>query len=162
MAAPVRAALLAALAALAFVVPLALSAAPARAAGPSEAKDWLATIERSPDLQKKLDDAVDALLARNRQLRPENVRLSVIDLHRAQTRASVPRRWRDKDLAALYFSALDIGLTRRDALRFLKHYFQRPLRDILRDEARLLDWLEGKAARLRARYLRKYAPGASA
>ncbi|MNZ51540.1 Lipopolysaccharide core heptose(I) kinase RfaP [compost metagenome] len=75
----------------------------------------------------------------------------MIDLHRAQTRAAVPTRWRNKDLAALYFSALDIGLTRRDKLRFLRAYFQRPLRDSLRDEARLLAWLEGKAAKLYAR-----------
>jgi hypothetical protein len=65
-------------------------------------------------------------------------RLSLIDLHRAQVREQTPRRWRDKDLAALYFSALDIGLTRRDGLRFLQDLFRRPLRDILRDESVLL------------------------
>ena len=102
------------------------------------------------------------LLHTDQAVTADDFRLSVIDLHRAQTRAAVPRRWRDKDLAALYFSALDIGLTRRDVLRFLRSYFQRPLRDTLRDEARLLAWLEAKAARLRERYLRKYAPGASA
>jgi hypothetical protein len=42
----------------------------------------------------------------------DNLRLSLIDLHRAQVRSATPRRWRDKDLAALYFSALHIGLTR--------------------------------------------------
>lgn len=102
------------------------------------------------------------LLHTDQPVSADDFRLSVIDLHRAQTRAAVPRRWRDKDLAALYFSALDIGLTRRDLLRFLQGYFRRPLRDILRDEARLLAWLEGKAAKLRERYLRKYAPGGSA
>lgn len=91
------------------------------------------------------------LLHTDRPVTADDFRLSVIDLHRAQTRHAVPRRWRDKDLAALYFSALDIGLTRRDLLRFLKGYFQRPLRDILRDEARLLGWLERKAAKLYAR-----------
>ncbi len=75
----------------------------------------------------------------------------MIDLHRAQTRDSTPKRWRDKDLAALYFSALDIGLTQRDKLRFLREYFQQPLRDILRQEAVLLRWLEAKAAKLYAR-----------
>lgn len=84
----------------------------------------------------------------------KSVRLSLIDLHRAQTRAATPRRWRDKDLAALYFSALDIGLTRRDRLRFLKNYFQRPLRRVLDEEAHLLDWLERKADKLYARKLR--------
>ncbi|MBD9482766.1 lipopolysaccharide core heptose(I) kinase RfaP [Pseudomonas sp. PDM14] len=81
----------------------------------------------------------------------DDFRLSVIDLHRAQVRRATPLRWRNKDLAALYFSALDIGLTRRDKLRFLKAYFRRPLREILRDEARLLGWLERKADTLYAR-----------
>ena len=88
------------------------------------------------------------LLHTDRPVTADDFRLSLIDLHRAQTRAATPHRWRDKDLAALYFSALDIGLTRRDKLRFLQGYFQRPLRDILRDEARLLAWLERKAAKL--------------
>lgn len=91
------------------------------------------------------------LLHTDRSVTADDFRLSVIDLHRAQTRAQLPRRWRDKDLAALYFSALDIGLTRRDKLRFLKTYFQRPLRQVLQDEARLLAWLERKAAKLYAR-----------
>ncbi len=87
-------------------------------------------------------------------------RLSLIDLHRAQVRTSTPRRWRDKDLAALYFSALDIGLTKRDRLRFLKTYFARPLRSVLHDESALLRHLEGESIRLMTRYQRKYAPGA--
>jgi heptose I phosphotransferase len=87
-------------------------------------------------------------------------RLSIIDLHRAQCRAATPRRWRDKDLASLYFSALEIGLTRRDFLRFLRGYFERPLRDILRDEAPLLRHLASEGERLMERYRRKYAPGA--
>ncbi len=78
----------------------------------------------------------------------DDFRLSVIDLHRAQTRDATPKRWRNKDLAALYFSALDIGLTRRDKLRFLRTYFRRPLREILRDEAGLLAWMERKAEKL--------------
>jgi heptose I phosphotransferase len=90
---------------------------------------------------------------------PERLRLSLIDLHRAQLRATTPRRWRDKDLAALYFSALDIGLTRRDLLRFLKRYFDRPLRAILRDEHSSLARLANEAERLRQRYLRRCAEG---
>ena len=49
-------------------------------------------------------------------------RAHVIDLHRAQCRDVVPKRWLIKDLAGLYFSAMDCGLTLRDVLRFLKHY----------------------------------------
>ena len=88
------------------------------------------------------------------------LKLSLIDLHRAQLREGTPRRWRDKDLASLYFSALEIGLTRRDRLRFLRIYFARDLRAILRDEAVLLESLTREADRLQARYLRKFAPGA--
>ncbi|EIK96942.1 lipopolysaccharide core heptose(I) kinase RfaP [Pseudomonas sp. M47T1] len=94
------------------------------------------------------------LLHTDKPVTPDDFRLSVIDLHRAQTRPAITRRWRNKDLAALYFSALDIGLTRRDKLRFLRGYFQQPLRQILKEEARLLAWLEGKAEKLYARKLR--------
>ncbi|MDR2188008.1 MAG: lipopolysaccharide core heptose(I) kinase RfaP [Azonexus sp.] len=88
---------------------------------------------------------------------PTAFRLSIIDLHRAQCRPATPRRWRDKDLASLYSSALEIGLTRRDYWRFLRDYFQRPLRDILRDEAPLLRHLRREGQRLLERYHRKFA-----
>lgn len=88
------------------------------------------------------------LLHTDKPVTADDLKLSVIDLHRAQTRPAITKRWRNKDLAALYFSALDIGLTRRDKLRFLKGYFQQPLRQILRDEAPLLARLEGKASKL--------------
>lgn len=96
------------------------------------------------------------LLHTDRPVTAADFRLSLIDLHRAQTRAATPSRWRNKDLSGLYFSALDIGLTRRDKLRFLQGYFRKPLREILRDEAALLSQLEGKAARL---YKRKQRYG---
>lgn len=89
-----------------------------------------------------------------------NFCLSLIDLHRAQLRSNTPRRWRDKDLAALHFSALDIGLTQRDRLRFLRAYFNAPLRHILHSETRLLTHLQHEGVRLQQRYLRRYAPGA--
>ncbi|MBN1142244.1 MAG: lipopolysaccharide core heptose(I) kinase RfaP [Deltaproteobacteria bacterium] len=85
------------------------------------------------------------------------IRLALIDLHRAQVRSSVPRRWRNKDLAGLYFSALEIGLTQRDLMRFLKIYFGLPLRDIFGNEAALLNQLRLKAQRLQVRFQRKYA-----
>ena len=94
------------------------------------------------------------LLHLDKPVTADDFKLSVIDLHRAQTRRVITPRWRNKDLAALYFSALDIGLTRRDKLRFLKGYFQQPLRDILAREAKLLKWLEIKADKLYQRKLR--------
>lgn len=70
------------------------------------------------------------------------VKCFLIDLHRAQMRAKVPQRWLIKDLAGLYFSSKEAGLTQRDLLRFMKHYRQQPLRDILRDEHDL--WMKVK------------------
>lgn len=64
----------------------------------------------------------------------ENCKLYVIDLHRAQIRSQTPIRWIIKDLAGLYFSSLDIGLTRRDCLRFIKAYRNKPLREVLNKE----------------------------
>jgi heptose I phosphotransferase len=60
-----------------------------------------------------------------------NLRLHVIDLHRAQVRSRTPRRWVIKDLGGLYFSAMDIGLTRTDRLRFARTYEQKSLREVL-------------------------------
>jgi heptose I phosphotransferase len=53
---------------------------------------------------------------------PTGDRFYLLDLHRAQIRPAVPRRWRVKDLAGLLMSALEIGLTRRDRLRFVAAY----------------------------------------
>lgn len=61
--------------------------------------------------------------------------LYLIDLHRAQIRSCVPERWIIKDLAGLYFSSKDIGLTVRDLLRFIKEYRNKPLRELLNKES---------------------------
>lgn len=50
------------------------------------------------------------------------LRLPLIDLHRAQIRAQVPRRWLVKDLGALLFSAVDCEITDRDLVAFLRVY----------------------------------------
>ena len=94
------------------------------------------------------------LLHTDKPVTADDFKLSVIDLHRAQVRPRISQRWRNKDLAALYFSILDIGLTRRDKLRFLKGYFQQPLRQILAEEGALLQWLERKASKLYDRKVR--------
>jgi heptose I phosphotransferase len=60
--------------------------------------------------------------------------LYLIDLHRAAIRQTVPERWLVKDLAGLYFSSMDIGLTKRDKLRFIKHYRQKSLHAIFQEE----------------------------
>ncbi|MDI9432605.1 MAG: lipopolysaccharide core heptose(I) kinase RfaP [Planctomycetota bacterium] len=79
---------------------------------------------------------------------PERFHLYVIDLHRARIRRRVPTRWIVKDLAGLYFSAMDIGLTRTDRLRFIAAYEQKPLRAMLRDRGRFWKRVERTAASL--------------
>jgi len=74
--------------------------------------------------------------------------LYLIDLHRVQIRRHTPYRWRVKDLAALYFSAMDIGLTRRDLLRFVRAYRGGPLRESLATDHRLWRDVEKRAHRL--------------
>lgn len=60
----------------------------------------------------------------------KNVKLYLIDLHRAQIRYAAPQRWIIKDLAGLYFSSKDIGLTQRDIYRFMSAYTLKSLREI--------------------------------
>lgn len=60
----------------------------------------------------------------------KNVKLHLIDLHRAQIRRLTPQRWIIKDLAGLYFSSKNIGLTQRDFYRFMKMYTLKSLREI--------------------------------
>ncbi|EJD6048721.1 lipopolysaccharide core heptose(I) kinase RfaP [Providencia rettgeri] len=85
----------------------------------------------------------------------EQLKISVIDLHRAQLRNSVPTRWRNKDLIGLYYSSLNIGLTQRDIFRFMKIYFGLSLRVILQQEAPLIAKAESKAAQIKERTIRK-------
>lgn len=64
----------------------------------------------------------------------EDLHLHLIDLHRVQIRHKTPLRWRVKDVGALYFSAMQAGLSQRDLLRFVRDYSQRPLRQILAED----------------------------
>lgn len=85
----------------------------------------------------------------------DSLKISVIDLHRAQIRNKVPLRWRNKDLTGLYFSSDNIGLTTRDYYRFLKVYFNRSLKDIIKNEGVFIEQVEGKARSIRERTIRK-------
>lgn len=71
--------------------------------------------------------------------------LVLIDLHRALAKPALGQRWTVKDLGGLYFSAMDIGLTRRDLFRFMGCYRQRPLRAILESEADFWQRVETRA-----------------
>jgi heptose I phosphotransferase len=78
----------------------------------------------------------------------ERIELYLIDLHRMQSRPHTPRRWIEKDIAALHFSSMNIGLTHRDRLRFMKNYRDRSLRQILSEERNFWEKVERKAQKL--------------
>src|SRR5690606_37402870 len=88
-----------------------------------------------------------------------NLRLYLVDLHRAQIRSGVPTRWLVKDLASIYFSAMGLGITRADCLRFLHTYFAQPLEKIFIEESTLLMKIEARAQRLYQREQRLKARG---
>lgn len=66
---------------------------------------------------------------------PSHLNLYLIDLHRVQIRRRTPLRWKVKDIAALYFSSMDIGLTQRDLFRFIREYQGEPLKASLNKES---------------------------
>lgn len=51
-----------------------------------------------------------------------NINLYLIDLHRALIHNKPSKKANMKDIAALYFSSMDVDLTVRDYLRFKRHY----------------------------------------
>ena len=85
------------------------------------------------------------------KLSAENLKLYVVDLHRAQLRKKTPLRWLIKDLGGLYFSALDIGLTSRDVLRFMSIYSGVPLRELVRQKRFWLK-IQERARQIQLRY----------
>ena len=88
----------------------------------------------------------------------ENPRLFVIDLHRAQCRKAVPHRYLVKDVAGLYFSSMDLNLSRREVLRFIRHYANRPLREELRSRANFYAQVERSARKLYFKEFGRVAP----
>lgn len=88
------------------------------------------------------------LLLDRRACAEGRIALAVLDLHRAGIHRRVPGRWLRRDLAAVLFSVLDLPLTRRDWLRFLRAYRGRPLREVLTSERRLWRAVYRRALRL--------------
>lgn len=83
------------------------------------------------------------------------LKISLIDLHRAQLRLNTPERWIVKDIASLYFSAMDIGLTQRDFYRFMTWYNHCSLRDCLTRHISFWDRVELQGQKLWQRKQRK-------
>ena len=85
-------------------------------------------------------------------LSSENLKLFLMDLHRIQRPSLFRLKYQTKDLAALYASAMDCGLTQRDCLRFVRHYMAKSsLKDITQMERAFWRMVEKRAARLYSR-----------
>lgn len=81
-------------------------------------------------------------------LTANNVLLYLIDLHRVQLRHHTPQRWRTKDISGLYFSCMDIGLTKRDIFRFIKIYRNKTLRQTLLEDKTFWRQVQKRAVKL--------------
>ena len=75
-------------------------------------------------------------------------RLSLIDLHRALIKENLGSRWIEKDIAGLYFSCMEIGLTQRDLFRFMCTYKGKGLRETLEEDAQFWKQVTLKATAL--------------
>jgi hypothetical protein len=85
-------------------------------------------------------------------LKQETIKLYLIDLHRAQLRKKIPKRWSIKDLAGLYFSSKKIGLTKRDILRFIKKYRNNSLRNVFHHETHFWQKVKKRGETLYRKY----------
>ncbi len=85
----------------------------------------------------------------------QDLKISLIDLHRAQLRKQTPERWIVKDIASLYYSSMDIGLTQRDFFRFMKLYHQCSLQDCLTKHGVFWQKVEKQGQKLWQRKQRK-------
>lgn len=85
----------------------------------------------------------------------EDIRLHLIDLHRTQLRRKTPYRWRLKDVAGLYFSAMDFGFSRNDRLFFWRRYCGESLKNCWAASSKFRADVERKANALYQREIRK-------
>lgn len=88
----------------------------------------------------------------------DNPTIFIIDLHRAMINKNVPYRWLVKDLAGLYFSAMDIGLSKSDIIYFLQLYFMLPWREIIKRHNKLLKTIEQKSHQLYYKEFSRLSP----
>lgn len=79
-------------------------------------------------------------------------RLTLIDLHRALVKRRLGRRWIVKDVGSLWFSAMAIGLGKRDLLRFVRWYSATPLKTALQEQGDFWRQVQARAEKLQARH----------
>ncbi len=92
----------------------------------------------------------------NVALKHDEIKLYLIDLHRVGIAERISVSARMKDMAGLYFSAMDIGLTKRDYMRFLSVYRKQPLAETLNNERGFWHKVSLRADVLYKKFQRKY------
>lgn len=80
-------------------------------------------------------------------LAQDEIHLYLIDLHRVGIRQHIRPAARIKDIAGLYFSALDAGLSKTDILRFIRAY-RGSMRHALRHDQGFLQAIDVRARKL--------------
>ena len=85
------------------------------------------------------------------------IKLAVLDLHRARRFPRIPARWLKRDMAALLFSTMDIPLSQSEWLRFLRIYVGRPLRTEFSERANFWAAVVKRAHALHAKDLKRRA-----
>ncbi|MDQ1330892.1 MAG: lipopolysaccharide core heptose(I) kinase, partial [Thermodesulfobacteriota bacterium] len=88
-----------------------------------------------------------------------NPEIHLIDLHRVQFHRKTPLRWKVKDIAALYFSSMDTGLTNRDLLRFMRVYRNTDIKSAMK-EKRFWGKVEKRGKAFYSEFKRKYPDAA--
>lgn len=84
----------------------------------------------------------------NEKITPETLKLFLIDLHRVMIRPKTPQRWIRKDLAGIYFSSMDLPLTKRDLFRFMIEYRHSSLKKIFIKEKNFWEKIEKRGKRI--------------
>ena len=72
----------------------------------------------------------------------------LIDLHRAQLRSFVPKRWASKDIGGLIHSAMGFGLSEKDFYRFMRTYLKCSTKEFFQAHSRFLKNTRNRAFRM--------------
>lgn len=123
---------------------------------PPSFRDKLALIEKVADISRTLHSHGichrDFYLCHFMVLSAAPPELTLIDLHRALVKSNLARRWIIKDVGSLYFSAMKIGLTRHDLLRYVRRYAGTSLQEALRENESFWGDVKDRADRLFRRH----------
>ena len=72
----------------------------------------------------------------------------LIDLHRAQLRSFVPKRWASKDIGGLIHSAMGFDLSEKDFYRFMRTYLKCSTKEFFQAHSRFLKNTRNRAFRM--------------